>query len=174
MIRKAEIKDVSAVGRIYKNIHDAESRGELVIGWIADIYPLESTARDAFERGDLFVYEEEGQILGSAIINQLPVDAYSRIEWKYPAEENEVMVLHTLVVDPSAMKRGIGREFVKFYEDYAQKAGCKVLQLDTNERNSVARRFYQKLGYREAGIVPCRFNGIPGVQLVCLEKQCSQ
>lgn len=26
------------------------------------------------------------------------------------------------------------------------------------------------LGWREAGIVPCSFNGLPGVQLVCLEK----
>lgn len=29
---------------------------------------------------------------------------------------------------------------------------------------------YQKLGYEERGIVPCVFNGIPDVQLVCLEK----
>ena len=33
-----------------------------------------------------------------------------------------------------------------------------------------ARAMYQKLGYEERGIVPCVFNGIPGVQLVCLEK----
>lgn len=26
------------------------------------------------------------------------------------------------------------------------------------------------LGRREAGIVPCSFNGLPGVQLVCPEK----
>ena len=42
--------------------------------------------------------------------------------------------------------------------------------MDTNERNAAARRLYAGLGYREAGIVPCTFNGIGGVQLVCLEK----
>jgi len=30
---------------------------------------------------------------------------------------------------------------------------------------------YKRLGYREAGIVPCVFNGIPDVMLVCLEKK---
>ena len=42
--------------------------------------------------------------------------------------------------------------------------------MDTNERNLAARRLYARLGYREAGVVGCTFNGIPGVRLVCLEK----
>ena len=33
-----------------------------------------------------------------------------------------------------------------------------------------AHEFYAKLGYREAGIVPCTFNGIEGIDLVMLEK----
>ena len=43
--------------------------------------------------------------------------------------------------------------------------------MDTNEKNAAARRLYARLGYREAGIVPCVFNGIKGVGLVCLEKR---
>ena len=35
--------------------------------------------------------------------------------------------------------------------------------MDTNEKNAAARRLYARLGYREAGIVPCVFNGIKGV-----------
>ena len=40
----------------------------------------------------------------------------------------------------------------------------------TNEKNKKARALYNKIGYREAGVVPCIFNGIEGVPLVCLEK----
>ena len=80
------------------------------------------------------------------------------------------MVLHTLTVSPKAAKQGIGRAFVAFYEEYARENGCTVLRIDTNAKNTVARSFYQKLGFREAGIVPCVFNGIPGVNLVLLEK----
>lgn len=36
--------------------------------------------------------------------------------------------------------------------------------------NTGARKLYKKLGYTEADIVSCVFNGIEGVQLVCLEK----
>ena len=43
--------------------------------------------------------------------------------------------------------------------------------MDTNAKNIGARRFYEKLGYTEVGIVPCVFNGIAGVELVLLEKK---
>ena len=42
--------------------------------------------------------------------------------------------------------------------------------MDTNAKNQAARKLYARLGYWEADIVPCVFNGIPSVQLVCLEK----
>ena len=42
--------------------------------------------------------------------------------------------------------------------------------MDTNAVNTAARTLYKKLGYTEVGIVPCVFNGIPDVKLVCLEK----
>ena len=43
--------------------------------------------------------------------------------------------------------------------------------MDTNERNTRARSIYARRGYREAGIIPCTFNGLEGVRLVCLEKK---
>lgn len=46
-----------------------------------------------------------------------------------------------------------------------------MLRIDTNAINSAARRLYAKLGYREADIVLCVFNGIPNVNLVLLEKK---
>ena len=83
---------------------------------------------------------------------------------------DEVMVLHCLAVDPSQMSKGYGKTFVAFYEEYARKCSCTVLRMDTNAKNVRARKLYQKLGYEEIDIVPCVFNGIPNVQLVCLEK----
>jgi len=60
---------------------------------------------------------------------------------------------------------------VTFYADYARQKGCTCFRMDTNDINLPAWTLYKTLGYREAGIVPCVFNGIPDVQLVCLEKK---
>lgn len=170
-IRKAEEKDIDAVAAIYAHIHEQERAGKVTIGWLPDIYPVRGTAEAALARGDLFVYEEEGRVFAAAVINQSQVDAYADGKWTYPARDDEVMVLHTLVVEPTAGGRGIGRAFVAFYERYAREHGCTVLRMDTNAKNAAARRLYQKLGYAEPDIVPCTFNGIPNVRLVLLEKK---
>lgn len=170
MIRKATEADLDAVEKIYDEIHDAEECGGISVGWIRGIYPTRKTAEDSLKRGDLFVLED-GFVLGVGIINQIQVDSYIKGAWEYEAEEKEVCVLHTLVISPKAGEKGYGKQFVKFYEDYAGKLGCHELRLDTNEKNKRAREMYRKLGYKEVGIVPTVFNWIPDVNLVLLEKR---
>lgn len=170
-IRKAEARDIPAVSRLFDDIHTAEEAGLLTIGWQRGVYPTRTTAEAALERGDLFVQEAEGVITGSAIINQVQVDVYADGTWENPAPADKVMVLHTLVIHPSAARKGHGSAFVAYYEDYARTHGCPFLRMDTNARNTAARALYRRLGYREADVVPCVFNGIDGVQLVLLEKR---
>ena len=113
-----------------------------------------------------------GAVTAAARINQIQVPEYANARWQHPqAPAEQVMVLHTLVIDPDEKGKGYGREFVAFYEEYASRSGCTCLRMDTNARNEGARRLYRHLGYREAGIVRCVFNGLAGVELVMLEKK---
>lgn len=171
MIREARPTDIDAIEKIYDNIHTAEENGSAVIGWTRGVYPTRTTAEDALVRRDLFVLDEDGRIKAAAIINKTQVDVYKNAAWEFEAGDDEVCVLHTLVVDPACSGQGIGSRFVSFYEKYALSRRCTTLRIDTNEKNAVARALYKRLGYREAGIAPCVFNGIPGVNLVLLEKK---
>lgn len=173
-IRCASASDLDAIESVYNRIHDAEEKGEVTTGWIRSVYPVRATAEAALRRQDLFVEKDMadgGRIVGTAIINQTQVDVYDGADWQYDAPESQVMVLHTLVIDPAVRGHGYGKAFVQFYEQYAEEHGCNYLRMDTNERNRNARSFYTRLGYREADIVPCVFNGIPDVSLVLLEKK---
>ena len=169
-VRKATEADLEAVVRIYDEIHTEEEEGRAVTGWRRSIYPTRETAAKALERGDLFVLEEDGTIHGTALINQIQVDAYEGAPWKNQVRAEKVCVLHTLVISPRAAGRGLGTAFVRFYEQYAAERGWHELRMDTNARNRKARKLYRRLGYEEIGIVPTTFNGIPDVQLVLLEK----
>ena len=170
MIRKATESDIPAVAEIYAHILANEDPAKPATGWLKGIYPVEATARAALGRDDLFVCIEDGKVVASAIINRTQVDVYADCKWSLECEDDEVMVLHTLTVEPACAGRGIGRKFVAFYEDYAREHNCKALRMDTNAVNITARGLYSKLGYTEVGIVPCVFNGIPNVMLVCMEK----
>ena len=170
-IRKAVASDIFSAAAIYEAIHTEEEAGRAAIGWVRGVYPTEATAQAALVRGDLFVLEHESKVVGSAIINQSQCDGYESADWQYPAEEREVMVLHTLTISPEAAGLGCGKAFVAFYENYARELGCKYLRMDTNVKNARARAMYAKLGYREIGVIPTVFNGIEGVNLVLLEKK---
>lgn len=171
MIRIADIHDIDQIAEIYEHIHDAEEAGEAVVGWKRNVYPTYQTALKGVSKGDMFVEENGKTIVAAGRINQEQVDEYANCPWLYQASEHEVMVLHTLVVDPQIKGKGYGTEFVRFYEAYAISHRCHCLRMDTQEKNKAARKFYERLGFREAGIVLCNFNGIPDVRLVCLEKK---
>lgn len=171
MIRKAVSSDLDAVVTIYNEIIQLQEVGAITVGWIRGVYPTKATAEEALRRKDLFVMEKDGVILGSAIINQIQVDVYAKAKWRYEVDAEKVWVLHTLTISPRAGKRGLGKQFIDFYESYALDHGCCALRMDTNERNHVARKLYKKLGYEEIDIVPTVYNGIPDVNLVLLEKQ---
>lgn len=171
MFRRATTRDIAAIAKIYDDIHTTEEKGPRQVGWIRSIYPTEATAREAVEAGEMYVLEKDGGVVAAGKINKEQMPAYAEVDWEYDATEEQVLVLHTLVVSPNERKKGYGREFVAEYEDMALKGGCPVLRIDTNAINSTARKMYKKLGYREAGIIPCVFCGIPNVDLVCLEKK---
>lgn len=171
MIRLATLQDIPDVVAIYDALHTLEERGKAVIGWQRGVYPTRKHAVEALEAGQLYVDDQDGLILAAAKINQTQEPAYFEVSWAYPAPPEQVLVMHTLVVSPAAQGKGCGNRFVKFYMELARQMGCTCLRIDTNARNQVARRLYAKLGFREAGVIPTCFNGLPGVDLVCLEKK---
>ncbi|MFR7872512.1 N-acetyltransferase family protein [Peptoniphilus grossensis] len=171
IIRKAEARDLDAIESIYNKILLKEEEGEVTIGWKRGIYPGRETAEAALKREDMFVIEDDGAFVGAGIINKEQVDVYAKAKWKYSAENSEVMVLHTLVIDPDKSGKGYGKRFVDFYEDYARENGCKYLRMDTNEKNKAARSLYTKLGFNEIDCLPCIFNGLEGVNLILFEKK---
>lgn len=171
IIRQAAPEDIPAIAAIYDEIHDREEAGETTTGWLRDVYPVRATAEAAVARGDMFVQEAGGRIVGTGIINQIQVDVYADGKWQYEAPDDEVMVLHTLIISRKTEEKGLGSAFLRYYEAFALENGCRYLRLDTNARNEAARAFYRKHGYTEIGIVPTVFNGIPGVDLVLIEKK---
>ena len=172
IIRRARASDIDAIESLYNKILSKEEEsGKVTTGWDRGIYPRRETAEEAIKRDDIFVMEDEEDIVGSGIINKEQVDVYEKADWKYRAKDSEVMVLHTLVIDPDKSSKGYGKKFVEFYEDYAREKGCKYLRMDTNEKNKPARSLYKKLGFEEIDCIPCLFNGLEGVNLILFEKK---
>ena len=173
-IRPATADDLPRIEQIYDAIHTAEETGTASVGWARGVYPTRATAQAALDDGALFVLTDGGALVAAGRIDRTQVPVYAQVPWQYAAPPEQVLVLHTLVVDPTIAGHGYGTQFVRFYAQRARALGCTVLRIDTNAKNAAARRLYARLGFREAAIVPCTFNGIAGVELVCLENGWTQ
>ena len=125
IFRKASAADVSAVEEIYNDIHTEEEKGKLTIGWIRGIYPTRATAEGALERGELFVLEDEGRVVGAGIINQDQAGAYAQGRWVHELPPDRVCVLHTLVVSPAASKKDTARRLCVFMRTMLGRRAAK-------------------------------------------------
>jgi ribosomal-protein-alanine N-acetyltransferase len=65
----------------------------------------------------------------------------------------------TLDVLPEARRQGIGRALMEALHADFDRQGAKTAILEVSVENVEARRFYERLGYRFAGILPGYYNG---------------
>ena len=151
MWRKGTLSDTGAVYRCYCELLDYEEKNGANTVWKKGVYPTERTALEAIEAGDMYVFEENGEILASVIIDGRQPAEYDSVPWTCEAEEGEVYVIHTLCVSPRAAGQGVGTAAVRFAAEMGRQNNKKAIRLDTGAQNIPAVRLYEKLGFRRAG-----------------------
>lgn len=123
MIRRAVERDIDAVERQYAEILDFEQEHGSRTNWKAGVYPTRAVAEQGVADGSLYVMEEDGSLCASMLLNHVQLDVYASIAWKYAAEPEKVLVIHTLCVPPSQAGKGIGSRMVRFaLEEAARRA----------------------------------------------------
>jgi GNAT superfamily N-acetyltransferase len=95
-----------------------------------------SETRQHFEKGT-FILVEDGQFMaGCNYVELRGASGYFGL----------------LSIDPEYQGRGLGRKLVEQAEEFCRRAGCSQMQIRVlNHRNELPP-FYEKLGYKTAGI----------------------
>lgn len=171
MIRPATVRDIDAIDAGYTELLLHEREQGTNSHWELGVYPTRATAERAVADGTMYVLEREGEVCASMILNSYQAPEYREIPWLYPAEDAEVLVIHTLCVPPSGAGRGLGTRMVDFASGCALGRGMRVIRLDTNAQNLPAQRLYLKNGFRLAGSRRCLHEGVLDTELVYLERK---
>lgn len=95
--------------------------------------PLIDDYRKLIEEGRVYVVDYAGSIHGVlAFVFQL-----------------DVLLLENVAVSPTAQGLGLGRAMLEFAEQTARAAGCRSIELYTNELMIENRKLYTRIGYAE-------------------------
>ena len=169
MIRLAKIEDLVSVEKVYNELFAYEAEKGSTSNWVKGLYPTFDTAKRAFDNNWLYVYELNGEIYGSVVLNHIQSSDYSNIKWKYSGKDKEILVIHTLCVSPSVSGKGIGRSIVEFAVEEAGRRKCTAIRLDTYKGNKPAASLYTSLGFEYAGVQATVFMDVIPEELIYFE-----
>lgn len=127
------------VGRILEMLVDdelARSREDLSVGLEPYLKAFDVIAADP--DNTLYVWEEEGRVVGSLQLTFIPGIAYQGA-WLAQVE--------SVRVDSALRGQRIGEKMMQAVMEIARRRGCLTMQLKTDKRRTAAHRFYQRLGF---------------------------
>ncbi|WP_310753067.1 GNAT family N-acetyltransferase [Ruminococcus sp.] len=142
MIRRAEIKDIDSLNRLLYQVQTlhAEKRPDIFkLG--AKKYTSQELARIiADDMTPIFVYEEEGVVMGYAFC------IYQITEENDQLYERKALYIDDLCVDKPYRRKHIGQKLYEYVLETARENGCDSVTLNVWRVNPSAERFYQKMG----------------------------
>ena len=146
MIREARLEDAVSIANAERSV---ASQPGVLASRPSEI--LDSTIRSTIKRslggaeGKFVVAEEDGRIVGHAVLNPMGLAATKHI------------VRLTMVVHPGNEGRGLGKRLLTVLLDWAREApSVKRVELNVRVTNERAIRLYRSLGFVEQGRQPQR------------------
>ncbi|TWR25910.1 GNAT family N-acetyltransferase [Mucilaginibacter pallidiroseus] len=164
IIREANLADVSAIMQIVKDVVPLmQAAGNFQ--W-SDDYPNPDVFESDIALNQLWVVEDDGNVVGVAAITTEQYAEYAQLGW----DINEIaIVVHRLAVSPHFQGRGIAAALVAEADREAARRGIKLLRVDTNSQNKAIQKLFPKMGYDFGGEITLEFR--PGLSFYCYQKR---
>lgn len=144
MIRKAEKKDIAGLINLLYQVdavhHDI--RPDLFKGQTTKYDEKELAAVFEDNSKPVFVFEEEGKILGHAFCVITEINGHKLLQ------DVKTLYIDDICVDEQARGRHVGRSLYEHVVDFAKSIGCRNITLNVWEGNDAAYRFYQRMGMK--------------------------
>ncbi|MGE8553396.1 MAG: GNAT family N-acetyltransferase [Chryseobacterium jejuense] len=151
MIRKAIHEDVFQAVQVLEEVKK-HMLNEGIDQWDEE-YPNIKVLTEDTEKGEGFVFEEEGKVLAYMALNELCDEEYNDLNWKTPTP---FIVIHRLYVKPAAQGKGISSKMIRYAEEFAAQNQYQSIRFDAFSLNDTANIVYTKKGYKLVGTVRFR------------------
>ncbi|CAM3437958.1 GNAT family N-acetyltransferase [Zobellia roscoffensis] len=147
MIRPAKLTDIPQILTVTKVCATAMIQ-QGIYQWNEN-YPSKQAFETDIERGELYILQEDNQIIGSIVLSTLMDEEYVPIKWLTPTGKN--IYIHRVAVHPDYQGKGYAQKMMAFAENYARENRFESIRLDTFSQNKRNQRFYEARGFQRLG-----------------------
>ncbi len=142
MIRQAQSRDLDVIVReLPAMIAVMRAAGNDQWG---PVYPTAAHFGADLDAGHLFVDDENGDVRGFGVFNEVEPEQYETVPWTVP---RPALIVHRLAVMPAFRRQGVAENLFAFAEAIAAVHN-QGLRSDTYSRNPAMNALFAKLGWR--------------------------
>ena len=151
MLELATQKDFDAIIAFYDDVTARTPEMATYARWQKGKHPTVEGIRAYIDEGSMYLYRENGIIVGAMAVTMYQGEDYHAIDWVQQVVDDQVTVIHILAVSPDSQGKGIGSEMIREAIRLAKKKGMQAIRLDALASNTPAHRLYERLGFEYRG-----------------------
>lgn len=143
--------DFETIIAFYDDVTERTPKMGTYARWQKGKHPTEEGISAYINEGSMYIYREQGVIVGAMAVTMYQGEDYHAIDWSQQVPDEKVAVIHILAVSPDAQGKGIGSEMIREVIRLAQNKGMQAIRLDALASNTPAHRLYERLDFEYRG-----------------------
>lgn len=169
MIRIATISDAQYIQEV---LEDAKAlfRKDGSDQWQdLDNYPNINTTINDIEKHQMYIYVEDGTVLGCIVLSKEKEEAYNKIYDGAWINKDNYYVIHRLSVRDNYYGKGIAKALINYVTELTKEDNVKSIKVDTKKENIRMLSLLEKLGFKRVGIIHLLRKDVLDKERVALE-----
>ena len=150
-LKEVSIKDLDQIRTLYWRLLDSSPKYGQILQWKKNIYPNDDDWNSYIVKGEMYLILKDVDVIGAVAVTNAQSKEYGKIQWKVKVDDQDVAVVHLLMVLPEYQGDGAATaaldEIIKLAADKKKKA----VRLDAIGTNVPAQKLYEKYGFINCG-----------------------
>lgn len=117
-----------------------------------DGYPSKDILAEDIRLGRIYVYDDDGAIASISVLTDEPEPIYDQIEDKWLSTA-PYLTIHRMALDDAHRHSGLAAKILENAVEMAKSLNLSAVRADTHRGNQAMRRFLEKSGFVERGLV---------------------
>ena len=150
-LKEATIRDLDQIRALYWRLLDSSSEYGRILQWKKNIYPNDNDWNNYILNDEMYLILEDMNVIGAVAVTNAQSKEYRKIQWKVKADDQEVAVVHLLMILPEYQGGGAATAALDEIIRLATGKQKRVVRLDAVGTNVPAQKLYEKYGFVNCG-----------------------